>query len=137
MIHSFVCILSLRAFLTMLKYNRLGGGQLVRRRRRLSAAMNNPHHPPIYPPSLVESSSSKRNPFSPIKTWLNTAPSSDNGLMRGGRQRSSTSRVHRHQRGRLNETMIPIISLLLRKRCVNNHTHRIYESHRCEKTSTP
>jgi hypothetical protein len=33
MIHSFVRILSLRAFLTTLKYNRIGGGQLVRRRR--------------------------------------------------------------------------------------------------------
>jgi hypothetical protein len=37
MIHSFVRILSLRVFLTMLKYNRLGGGQLVRRRRLFSS----------------------------------------------------------------------------------------------------
>jgi hypothetical protein len=37
MIHSFVRILSLRAFLTTLKYNRIGGGQLVRRRRLFSS----------------------------------------------------------------------------------------------------
>jgi hypothetical protein len=77
-------------------------------KKTFSAAMNNLHLPPIYLSSFLESSSSKRNLFSFIKTWLNTAPSSDNGLMRGCQQRSPTSRVRLQQWGRLNETMTPI-----------------------------
>jgi hypothetical protein len=86
MIHSFVRILFPRAFLTTLKYKRIGSGRLVRRRTSIFFSGDDQLAPPADLPTaiFVESSSSKRNSLSLIRIWLNAAPSSENSLMRSG-----------------------------------------------------